>query len=274
MTRKAHRFDQLPPRKDSGPPYGSTIFVQICSRGFGSLVRSLIRRLAFPACALWLVTAPPGCAAVGSTSDSARLGQSRAGALDIDPARAYTRLSEIEPAVTRPARPDSLKPLSKRASRQISKASRLVGEQRYTEAAIELERALRYDPDHPQIHRTLAMLHWQAGNIERTRIHAGRALEENSDDAVAHYLKGRCHALDEDQAMAITEYRIALLCSDFDRDLEIAVLCHYELARALHAEGYLGASLAQYIAFEDKVAGLGGTVAQPELVTLLASKRG
>ena len=118
-----------------------------------------------------------GCATVGALGGSHRGDRAAADESDIDPVRAHKRLAQIEPAVSKPISAEPVKELSERATRQIAKSEKLAGEQRYTEAAIELERALRYDPEHPRIHRSLAMLHWSAGNLERARTHVTKSLE-------------------------------------------------------------------------------------------------
>ncbi len=256
------------------PRFTRQIILSRCSCGYGLTSHRLALYRTGLSFAMSVLIASLGCVGVGTSLTARRDTQSTPGQPDIDPLRAYVSLSRIEPAVARPERPESLRPLSERASRQIAKADKLVDEQRYTEAAIELERALRYDPNHPKIHRTLAMLHWHAGNLERAKIHIAHTMEGNPDDAVVHYLSGRCHALVGDHAAAIAAYRTALLCSDFNRDPEIAALCHYQLAEALAAEGYLEASLTEYVAFEDKAAAIVAAASQPELVTLLQSNRG
>jgi tetratricopeptide (TPR) repeat protein len=187
----------------------------------------------------------------------------------VDATRAYVSLAAIEPRPTKPKGPASLPPLSERASRQIARATQLVEQERFTEAAIELERALRYDPNHPAIHRTLAQLHWEAGNIERARSHAERALEGNRDDAAAHYIVGRCHLLGKDSIAAVQAFRTALLCSDFLENRELAALCHFHLARALAEEQYLTAALEQYAAFELSAAGLARPVSNSDLSNLV-----
>jgi tetratricopeptide (TPR) repeat protein len=196
-----------------------------------------------------------GCAA--NHASGVRAGENR-GELSpgVDPARAHLPLSRIEPLPSKPVRPESLKPLSDRGSKQVAAARKLADEQRYTEAVIELERALRYDPDHPDVHRALAVLHWEAGNPERARAHVTRALETNPDDAAAQYIAGRCHAAVGDTSPALTAYRTSLLCSDAGRDPHTEALCRYHLAEALAAQGYLEAALEQYSAFEGKAAGL------------------
>ena len=189
-------------------------------------------------------------------------------------ARSTTPLADIEPRITKPICAVEPEPLSDRSLAQIEKAQSLIAEQRYTEAAIQLERALRYDPNHPRIQRTLAILHWQAGNVERARIHAQRAIESCAADAVAHYVSGRCLALDENRAGTITAYRTALASSDFADNLATAALCHYHLASELAREGYLEAALDQYGWFERRAAALGDDVPEGELAALLRSNHG
>ena len=197
---------------------------------------------------------------VGSAADSH--------SSDVDPARAYLALADIPPTVTRPIRPESFTPLSERSARQIATSKKLVAEERYTEAAFELERALRYDPNHPDIHRALAVLHWQAGNGERAQAHAERALSKNPDDTIAHYYVARRAAQRGKHAGAITAFRTALLCSDVQADPDVAVLCHYYLAQSLVIEGYLEAGLAQYAAYEAATIQRQDTT-HPELAALL-----
>ena len=192
-------------------------------------------------------------------------------------ARSLTPLEKIEPAIEQPHAPADLIPLSDRSEKQLVAASQLIAEQRYTEAALQLERALRYDPDHARIHGALGVLHWQAGNVERAKTHAGRAAEKNPDDAVAHYVLARCHAQAGDAPSAITSLRRALLCGDFDKDPAMASLCHHALAELLTREGYLAAALAQYQAFERtsaQVTARAGDPAGSELQTILARGSG
>ena len=219
------------------------------------------------------LTLTHGCRSTGS-SDAADRTASPDGRTVTGESRSTTPLAKIEPVVSRPDCSESIPPLSERSIAQIEKARSLIGEQRYTEAAIQLERALRYDANHPRIHRTLATLHWEAGNVERARTHAQRAIEACADDAVAHYVAARCQERDDNRAGAIVEYRTALVCSDFEEDLATASLCHYQLANALAAEGYFQAALDQYTWFERRVTALGDTVPSAELSALLQANHG
>ena len=215
-----------------------------------------------------------GCAAGGGPRDGVSGGRGATLATGVDATRAFLPLAKVEPTVERPKKPETVVPLSERGAKQIAEARRLIDDQRYTEASLELERALRYDPNHFEIHQALALLHWQAGNVERAKSAAARAIEGNPDCAAAHYILGRCHALAGERTAAHTAYRTAMLCSDFDQEPETAALCHYHLADALHAESYLDAALVEYEGFERLAVGLKSSAARGELVTLLRSTRG
>jgi len=171
-----------------------------------------------------------------------------------DPARVSVPLDEIQPPVEPPVKPGTLTPLSERSARQIAAATKLIAEQRFTEAALELERALRYDPNHPDIHRALATLHWRAGNSERAEVHAARTRSLNPADAAAHLVMGWCHAQRGDHADAITSFRTALACPDLNAAPDTAALIHFHLAQSLEIEGYLEAALGEYAAFDRSAA--------------------
>ena len=200
---------------------------------------------------LWIiVVALTGCAASPAAPLASVTAESAVPPADVDLTRAYLSLAQIQPPVVKPKAPAERKPLSDRAARQIDRAQQLASEQRYTEASLELERALRYDPNHPQIHRALAMINWEAGNLLRALEHASRALEGDPDDAVVYYIKGRCDAAGGMHDSAITSFRTALLCGNINERPDYAVLCHYYLAESLAEEDYLEAALEQYAKFE------------------------
>jgi len=246
-----------------------------------NVVRETKERLAQWGATYWIAVCALPCSILLLASGCAagrepRDGGGRAATLapDVDASRALVPSVRVEPTVERPKKPETVAPLSERGAKQITEARRLIDDQRYTEASLELERALRYDPNHFEIHRALAQLHWQAGNVERAKSAAARAIEGNPDSAAAHYILGRCHALAGDRTAAHTALRTALLCSDFDKDSEIAALCHYHLAEALAAESYLEAALVEYGAFEKLAVSLKATAPRGELVTLLRSTQG
>lgn len=187
-------------------------------------------------------TDPSGGVSSGATSVDTR-------PLSADP-KALLTLEQIPPSITPPKSNSDIGPLSDRAQQQIVKARTLLAEQRYTEAAIELERALRTDANHPAIHAVLAELHWRAGNIERARTHATRAIEASPDLAAAHYVLGRFQSKAGETTSALYSFRMALACPDFAEDQDLAALCRFHLAELLAREGYATAALGQYEQFE------------------------
>jgi len=187
--------------------------------------------------------------------------------------KAKMPLERIEPIVVAPEPPESVRSLSERAVRRLAKARELVAEQRFTEASIELERAMRYDPNHPQIHAALAVLHWQARNIERAKEHARRAIETDPSVAVPYYVLGRCHLERADRVDAIASLRTALLCPDFEGDPESAALTRYFLGTTLAQEGYATAALTQLEDFEKLTRGMTSAGAGSELGLLLQTGR-
>ena len=202
---------------------------------------------------LWLTLLVSGCAAPGGQqSDAGRSARSEVLGSLVDPSekssqKARLSLAEIEPAPPHPHKlSDPIKPPSSRAMVRIARAKTLAAQQRFTEAGLELESALRYDPEHPVILTALALLRWSADNPQRAGDSARRALAKDEDIAAAHYVMGRVAALDHARREATNHYRTALLCSDFSTDLQLATLCHYHLARSLAQEGYWTAALEQY----------------------------
>ncbi|MCH8854607.1 MAG: hypothetical protein IID41_18420, partial [Planctomycetes bacterium] len=209
---------------------------------------------------LWLVLQVGGCATPGGQhAGGGRSARSEVLGSLFDPSekssqRARLALAEIEPVPPPPHRlSDPIRPPSSRATARIARAKTLAAQQRFTEAGLELESALRYDPEHPMILTALALLRWSADNPQRAGDSARRALAKDEDIAAAHYIMGRVAALDKSHGEAINDktgpvryFRTALLCSDFSTDLQLATLCHYHLARSLAEEGYWTAALEQY----------------------------
>ena len=192
---------------------------------------------------------------------------------EIDRSRAFLTLAQIEPKIEEPKTPSDLVPLPDRAAEPISASRKLIAEQRYTEAALELERALRYAPSHPEIHAHLAMLHWQAGNLERAKKSAALTVDGNPQSVVGHYILGRCLAAGGDRPGAMRELRTATLCAEFGTDPEVTALVHFHLAEMLSAEGYLSAAIEQYEAF-GRVSAKSTPSPKGELASLMATRRG
>lgn len=198
-----------------------------------------------------VLVAGSGCAAAGREAPAAARAAGPAGQASAASERSRLRLKEIGPDLPAPAHGE-VEELSERAARRVDRATELIAEQRFTEAALELERGLRYQPDHPVIQRTLALLHWEAGNIERARKHAELAIAARADEALAHYVRGRVLARDGDRSGAIAAFRTALKCGNVGELPGLRTLLHYQLAEALAAEGYWTAALEEYEAFEEE----------------------
>ena len=207
-------------------------------------------------CALALLVCA-GCATTPPESNSRTAGDAGDPNTAFDRARALLTLEQIHPNPPAPQAPaEGVVDLSARGVRRLSRARELYNHQRFTEAGIELDKALRHEPDHPLLHRELAVALRAAGNNERVRSHLRKAVALNDDDLVTHYLLGRLAFDDRQNAQAIEQYRIALKASNSSALPAFAALCHFYLAKALNAEGYLMASIAEYRGYEAAVAGL------------------
>ena len=199
-----------------------------------------------------------GCQTASTAPDDAVAHQAEPpDELAYDPARAFLRLNEIVPDPPAPRGPEpGAAQLSPEGARRLSRARSLYSERRFSEAATELEKALRQEPDHPVLHREAALAWRAAEEHRRVRPHLTKALEGDGDDIVTHYLLGRLAFEDQQQPDAIGHYRLALKASNAAAHPAFAAACRFHLAKALNAEGYLTAAIEQYRAFEDAVASL------------------
>ncbi len=228
-------------------------------------------RIAAAACVPSIFILAPGCVATPI---------GRAGAAthehDYDPERAFLTLARIEPDPTAPEAPGTPPPgLSTSSIRRLNRAQERYRQHRFTEAAIELEKALRRDPDHPRLHRELARTLHAAGNVERARAHLRKALAADPDDVVSHYLLGRLATEDGRNAESITHFRTALKASNVSAEPAFAALTFFYLARVLNAEGYLTAAIEAYRAYQTAAAALPPDArAEPQISTLLQVNRG
>lgn len=215
-----------------------------------------------------------GCAAAPAPPAPAAQDQ-RPAAANYDPDRAFVSLDQITPRPSQSPGPSAAaRPVSARGARQIAKAASLYRQRRYTEAGLQLERALQSDPQSPEVHRELARVLKAAGSLERCRTHLQKVLELNADDLVVHYLLGVTAADQGDTQQAIGHLRIALVCSNAASVPDFRALVLFRLGELLHSEGYLTASLEAYRLYGEAAAALeeeGG--ADPELATVLRVHR-
>ncbi|MCP4250608.1 MAG: tetratricopeptide repeat protein [bacterium] len=236
--------------------------------------RSLDGRL-FPGASLVAVLAAVGCAG-GKTGGPGSGTESQAAGQVVEDRRAGLTLAQIEPIA--PAVPEAKAapaPLSARGRRRIDKARALYGEQRFTEAALQLERALQSDPDAFEVHVELGRVLLAAGSLQRCRTHLQRAVDLQPDNLELHYLLGMAAAEAAEAEAAILEYRIALHCSDADAVPGLRCVTMYRLAELLQAQGYLTAAIELYQTFEQVAAGLSETAATAtEAAELLQANQG
>jgi Tfp pilus assembly protein PilF len=157
--------------------------------------------------------------------------------------RLRTPLDEIAPLVSRPDNTAASRPLSDRARGQLATAEDLVRRQRYSEALQQAEGALRYDPGHPVILRTLAEVHYASGDLHNARALLEQALTAQGDAARAQVLRGFIERRLGNDTAARDALRTALLCGDFGSDAQLAVRVHHALAELLAEQGYVQAAL-------------------------------
>jgi len=194
----------------------------------------------------------------------------------LDPDRAFLRLDQIEPTeLSVPQPTEAPEALSARGARRIDKARALHGQQRYTEAALQLDRALQSDGNSLEVHRELARVLRAAGNLQRCRTHLHRALEFQPDDLVLRYLAGLVALDDGEVQPAIREWRLALQCSNAETVPDFRALTQLRLAELLHQQRYLTAALELYRSYEQTTAAIKpGAEVDHELTTVLQATRG
>ncbi len=165
--------------------------------------------------------------------------------------KARLRLARVTPAPKAPDAPSTpIAELSDAGRRRLERAISLYADQRFTESAVEIEKAIRKEPDHPWLRRQIALAYRAVGNRERARTHLGKAAAANPDDVIVQYLLGRQAFGDQDRIEAIKRFRIAIQCSNAAEIPEFLALSWFNLARALNAEGYLAAAIEAYKEFE------------------------
>ncbi|MCH7702640.1 MAG: tetratricopeptide repeat protein [Planctomycetes bacterium] len=163
--------------------------------------------------------------------------------------RAWLRLDQIEPVPNWPPTEQPIIALSDRGADRLKQALTLLAEQRYTEASLQAEKALRTDPQSFEVHRALARMHMATGSTTRAQLHARRAVERNPHDAVSRYLLGRLAMDVGDSQIAMQEFRCALRALEGNSSPDTAALVHVHLGEFLEAEGFYTAAAHQYDAY-------------------------
>ena len=167
--------------------------------------------------------------------------------------RAWLRLDQIDPAPDSPPTEQPITALSDRGADRLKTALALLAEQRYTEASLQAEKALRTDPQSFEVHRALARMHMATGSTTRAQLHARQAVERNPHDAASRYLLGRLAMDAGDSQIAMQEFRCALRALEGNGSPDTAALVHFHLGEFLEAEGFYTAAANQYDAYRSLV---------------------
>jgi tetratricopeptide (TPR) repeat protein len=194
-----------------------------------------------------------------------------------DAKRARLTLADIPDDPPAPAATPSTQPAqaNAQAERYLQEAQRLFGEQRFTETIVQLEKALRYDPESHAANRLLAIACLMSGNDARARLAAERALSIKADDLASEYVMARTAAKSGKIDEALRHYRLALKCTPGKEDASYVVLTNYFLGSLLFDGGYFTAAAAQLTDFERGLAAAGETVKDnPELLAVAHLQRG
>jgi tetratricopeptide (TPR) repeat protein len=216
---------------------------------------------------------------VACSSPSIPGGQSAAPDED---SRALLKLEQIRPAPWFPkAELSEVSELPEQGRRHVEKGRGLFDQQRWTDAAEALEKALQEDPRLVDARILLARAFLQEGRRGPAESQLREALRYRPKDVAGHQLLGEISWQEGETAEAIRHFRLALMAGEapperapapgagvVDRSLTVAaliaeqapprperVLAHLSLAMALRKEGYLTAAenqLAAYLAATEK----------------------
>lgn len=160
---------------------------------------------------------------------------------------------------TRPAIPQP-------ALRRLTDAQALFADQRYAEAALELERALRYDQKQYEVQRLLCLACYLSGSEAKARLRAGETVRLNPQDEAAWFVLGRAAFKSGERDEALRCFRTALKCPPNPSEPEYRALVHLHLGLLLDDMGYARAAVDQFAAFDKAFARLSEKQrAHPEL---------
>ena len=127
-----------------------------------------------------------------------------------------------------------------RTSAGGARLARAVREKIVREEIVGLEKRLETDPDNAALHDDVALLHAEAGHLDRTAAHFAETLRLQPDSAAAHYNLGNALFRQGRRAEAIEHLRTALaLKADY-------ALAYDALGVAIYTEGKPGEAIDLY----------------------------
>ncbi|MBN1489724.1 MAG: tetratricopeptide repeat protein [Phycisphaerae bacterium] len=172
--------------------------------------------------------------------------------LDVDPAKVHLALAEIPDAPDMPPAADlaNIPPMPQPALRRFTDAKAMFDDQRYAEAALELENALRYDQKQVEVKRLLCLAYYLSGNAARGRLRAREVLEIDPRDVAARFVLGRSALNNGQPEEALRHFRIALQCPPDLAAVEYNALVHLHAGLLLDDLGYARAAVDELDAFE------------------------
>lgn len=191
-----------------------------------------------------------------------------------DPEHAHLKLEEIpeDPPAPASAQADPDPELPRQALRNMEEARRLFAQQRYSETIVEAGKALRYHSNILEAHRLSALSSFFIGKNAEAGQFADSAIALRPDDLTCRYLRGRLAEKADQPDAAFMEYRIALKCPAPDDDPYRALTHHY-LGMLLYESGFYQAAVDQLKAFEEAALWTGPSPENPELATIVKSRR-
>ena len=108
------------------------------------------------------------------------------------------------------------------------------------EEIVGVEKRLEFDPDNAALHDDVAMLHAEAGHLDRTSDHFAQTVRVRPESAAAQYNLGNALFRQGRRAEAVEQMKRALA---IDPDYALA---HDGLGVALYSEGQLGEATEHY----------------------------
>lgn len=159
------------------------------------------------------------------------------------PAKALLSLAELQPPVETPTTKPIEAELPESARQAMTEATALQEKGNLAGAVEKLDRARGFAPDHPEIHRRLALAYLAMGNTAKAEDHLKRTLPYHGDRLAVQYMMARLDLLAGRDDQALRRLRLALQCSDAKPEIPETAMTMFALAEQLEKQGYLTAAL-------------------------------